>query len=94
MNDEAVYRTAPATPGLLISDIPFDQRSLIHREARFPPCFVRQNQPKKNIIFGAAILNTFQTKMFKSETPSFRYFSPKILNILDIQIWEVGKKDR
>ena len=26
-----------------ISDIPFDQRSLIHREAWFPPCFVRQN---------------------------------------------------
>ena len=26
-----------------ISNIPFDQRSLIHREALFPPCFVRQN---------------------------------------------------
>ena len=30
-----------------ISDMPFNQRSLIHREAWFPPCFVRQNQPKK-----------------------------------------------
>ena len=30
-----------------ISDTPFDQRSLIHREAWFPPCFVRQNQHKK-----------------------------------------------
>ena len=28
-----------------ISDTPFDQRSLIHGEAWFPPCFVRQNQP-------------------------------------------------
>ena len=27
-----------------ISDTPFDQRSLIHWEAWFPPCFVRQNQ--------------------------------------------------
>ena len=33
------------------SDMPFDQRSLIHREAWFPPCFVRQNQPKKTIFF-------------------------------------------
>ena len=30
-----------------ISNRPFNQRSLIHREARFPPCFVRQNQQKK-----------------------------------------------
>ena len=30
-----------------ISDIPFDQRSLIHREAWFPPCFVRKNQQKR-----------------------------------------------
>ena len=34
-----------------ISDIPFDQRSLIHWEVWFPPCFVRQNQPKKNLFF-------------------------------------------
>ena len=34
-----------------ISDTPFDQRSLINREAWFPPCFVRQNQPKKTIFF-------------------------------------------
>ena len=27
-----------------ISDTPFDQRFLIHREALLPPCFVRQNQ--------------------------------------------------
>ena len=30
-----------------ISDTPFDQRSLIHREAWFPPCFVRQNQQQQ-----------------------------------------------
>ena len=41
-----------------ISDTPFDQRSLIHREAWFPPCFVRQNQQKKT-FFCAAILDHF-----------------------------------
>ena len=55
-----------------ISDIPFDQRCLIHREAWFPPCFVRQNQPKKTFL--GAILDRFQTKMFKSETTSFITF--------------------
>ena len=30
-----------------ISDTPVDQRSLIHQEAWFPPCFVRQNQREK-----------------------------------------------
>ena len=30
--------------------MPFDQRSLIHREAWVPPCFVRQNQQKKKKI--------------------------------------------
>ena len=34
-----------------ISNMPFDQGSLIHREAWFPPCFVRQNDPKKNLSF-------------------------------------------
>ena len=57
-------------------DMPFNQRSLIHREAWLPPCFVRQNQQKKN-FFCAAILDNFQIKMFKSETTSFYYFSPK-----------------
>ena len=32
-----------------ISDMPFDQRSLIHREALFPPCFVRHNQPENKV---------------------------------------------
>ena len=36
-----------------ISDTPFDQRSLIHLEACFPPCFVRQNQQKKKHLTGS-----------------------------------------
>ena len=44
-----------------ISDMLFDQRSLIHWEAWFPTCFVRQNQQKKT-FFCAAILDHFQTK--------------------------------
>ena len=64
-----------------ISDMPFDQSSLIHREAWFPPCFIRQNQQKKKTFFCAAILDNFQTKMFKSETTSFHYFSPRIPNL-------------
>ena len=39
-----------------ISDTPFAQRSLIHREAWFPPCFVNQNQQKKTFF-----LRRFQT---------------------------------
>ena len=45
-----------------ISDRPFDQRSLIHREAWFPPCFVRQNQQQKKTFFCAAILDHFLMK--------------------------------
>ena len=41
-----------------ISDIPFDQRSLIHWEAWFPPCFVCKYQPKKPSSFFA---RRFQT---------------------------------
>ena len=63
-----------------ISDMLFKQRSLIHREAWFPPCFVRKNQQKKT-FFCAAILDHFQTKMFKCDTTSFHYFSPRIPNI-------------
>ena len=79
-------------PSLLdkISDTPFDQRSLFHREAWFPQCFIRQNQQQKKTFFCAAIFDNFQTKNFKSETTSFHYFSP----ILDIQLQEVGAKRR
>ena len=78
-----------------ISDTPFDQRSLIHREAWFSPCFVRQNQPKNLLKKCLAILDQFPTKKFKHETTSFHYFSPKdseSLKILDIPLWEVGAK--
>ena len=40
--------------------MPFDQRSLIHREAWFPSCFVRQTQQKKNIIFKRQFLTIFK----------------------------------
>ena len=45
-----------------ISGMPFDQRSLIHRQAWFPPCFVRQKQPKKK----KKIVRQFQT-IFKQK---------------------------
>ena len=50
---------------------------------------------KKNKKKCAAILDHFQTKMFKSETTSFHYFSPRIPNLsLEIRLWEVGAKRR
>ena len=73
-----------------INDIPFDQRSLIHREAGFPPCFVRQNQQKTN-FFCTAILDNFPTKMFKCETTSFHYFSPRIPNLEKYWTSDFGK---
>ena len=45
-----------------ISDKPFDQRSLIHREAWFPPCFVRQNQQKNKLFFARRFQTTSQQK--------------------------------
>ena len=33
-----------------ISDTPFNQRSLIHRKAWFPPCFVGQRIPQNSIF--------------------------------------------
>ena len=62
-----------------ISNTSFHQRSLIHQEAWFPPCFVRKNHKNKT-FFCAAIIENFQTKIFKSEITSFHYFSPRILN--------------
>ena len=44
-----------------------------------------------------AILDHFQTKMFKSEATSFHYFFAKdseSLKILDIRLWEVEAKRR
>ena len=45
-----------------ISDTPFDQRSLIHREVWFPPCFVTQNQQKKKTFFARHLLTIFKQK--------------------------------
>ena len=56
--------------------MPVDQRSLIHQEVWFPPCFVRQNHQKKTSSF-LPILDHFQSKIFKSETTSIHYLSPK-----------------
>ena len=50
---------------------------------------------KKLFFLCVAILDHFPTKMFKSETTSFHYFSPKdseSLKILDIRLREVGAK--
>ena len=66
--------------------MPFDQRSLIVRVVWFPPCFVRQNQQKKQ-----AILHHFQRKIFKSETTSYPYFSPKIPNLWKYWTSDFGK---
>ena len=41
--------------------MPFDQRSLIYREAWFPPCFVRQDQQKK-LFFARRFLTIFKQK--------------------------------
>ena len=41
----------------------------------------RPKKVKKKTFFCAAILDNFQTTMFISETNSFHYFSPRILNL-------------
>ena len=45
-----------------ICDIPFDQKSLIHREAWFPTCFVRQNQHTKKTFFARRFQTTCKQK--------------------------------
>ena len=42
--------------------MPFDQRSLIYREAWFPPCFVRQKQQQKKTFFAQRFQTIFQQK--------------------------------
>ena len=42
--------------------MPFDQRSLIHREAWFPPCFVRQNQ---SFFFSFSVWQFYITSKLK-----------------------------
>ena len=46
-----------------ISATPFDQRSLIHREGWFPPCFARQNQQQQQkLFFARGFQTTFEQK--------------------------------
>ena len=83
-------KTSRNMPKLAI--YPFYQRSLIHREAWFPPCFVRQNQPKKNGDF-----RPFPNKNVEIWEHFFPLLFPKdseSLKIMDIQLWEVGAKRR
>ena len=45
------------------SDMPkFDQRSLIHREVWFLPCFVRQNRPKNKLFLARRFKTIFKQK--------------------------------
>ena len=79
-----------------ISDSPFDQRSLFYRGVWFPPCFVGKISQKKNYFFCLAIVDHFQTKMFKSETTYFHYFPPRIPNLSKYWTSDVrkgGQKD-
>ena len=48
-----------------ISDTPFDQRSLIHREARFPPCFVGKISQKKTFFFWFEDFRPLSNKNFQ-----------------------------
>ena len=59
-----------------ISDTPFDQRSLIHQEAWFPPCFVGQRLPQNPIFLNnrkksskTQKLKNFQKYAKISDTP-------------------------
>ena len=72
------------------SDTPFDQRSLIHREAWFPPCFVRQNQQQKKLFFARRFLTIFKQKCSNLRP----LLDSESLKILDIRLWEVGAKRR
>ena len=78
MNDEAVYRTAPATPGLLNighSTSGSGGKKTVKKDQKTKK--TEKNEEEKT-FFCAAILDNFQTKMFISETTSFHYFSQRI----------------
>ena len=62
-----------------ISDLPFDQRSLIHPEAWFPPCFVRQNQ--KNFFFFVRQLQTTSKHKCSNVRPLLSITFPKGIRI-------------
>ena len=72
--------------------MPFDQRSLIHQEAWFPPCFVRQNQPKTFYLF--VHFRPFPNQNVQVFFPLLFPMDSASLKILDIQLQEVGAKRR
>ena len=77
-----------------ISDTPFDQTSLIHREAWFPTGFVRKNQPKN---YKKGDFRPLPNKNVQIGDPFFPLLFPKdfkFLKILDILLREVGAKRR
>ena len=75
--------------------MPFDQRSLIHREAWFPPCFVSQISQKKLFFFcdfrplpeKSSILRPLLSITFPKDSESQQ--------ILEIRLWsgKWGRKD-
>ena len=74
--------------------MPFDQRSLIHLEAWFPPCFVRQNQQKK-LFFLRGDFRPLSNKNVQMLDHFFPLLFPKdsiSLKIFDIRLREVGAK--
>ena len=58
----------------------YSLRPGVHREAWFPPCFVRQNQQKIN-FFLRGDFRPLPNKMFNFETTSFQRFSPRFPNL-------------
>ena len=74
--------------------MPFDQRSLIHREAWFPPRFVRQNQQKKKLFLRGDFrpLPNKNVYMWDHFFPLLFPKDSESLKILDIRLCEVGAK--
>ena len=77
--------------------MPFDHRSIIHREAWFPPCFVRQIQQQKKQLFLRGDFRPLPNKNVQMLDHFFPLLFPKdskSLKILDIRVREVGAKRR
>ena len=85
-----IKKNNPKRKDSKISDIPFDQRFLIHRETLFPPCFVRQNQQKTN-FFLRGDFRPLTNIMFNFETTSFQHFSPRMPNLYKFWTSNFGK---
>ena len=76
--------------------MPFDQRSLIHLEAWFPPCFVRQNQQQQKKTEGRCFEKRrfSQQTLFLNSNPSkihncFAITSEPLTHTFSSQIFEV-----